>query len=167
MPEWIHPIDQHLRAAEGWLDLGLPEEARAELEQLPDSLHNQPVALMLWWRVHSAAGQWRNAVEAADELVQRDPDNPFGWIHRSYALHELKETQQAWDLLSPALEKFADEELVPYNLACYACQLGQFSDAKELLGLAMKRGEAKEVRERALNDPDLKPIRAFIAALKK
>jgi len=167
MPEWTHPYGQHLRAAEGWLDLGLPEEARAELKQVPSGVRGEPVTLMLWWRVHSGLGEWRKAVEVADELVQRDPGNPFGWIHRSYALHEAKETQQAWDLLRPVLEKFNEEELIPYNLACYACQLGQISDARELLGMAVKRGDAKEIRERALNDPDLAPIRDFIATLRK
>jgi predicted Zn-dependent protease len=156
----------HLLAAEGWLELGLPDEALKELEQVSPVRREEPPALMLLWRIHSAAGRWRECVEVADELVQREPANIFGWIHRSYALHELKRTQEAADLLEPALVKFPDDELVTYNLACYACQLEKVNEAKALLILAFRRGDAKEIRKRALNDPDLAPMQDYIAGLK-
>lgn len=155
-----------LRAAEGWLELGLPCEALKELESIPVERRDQPLALMLLWRIHSMARRWRDCVEIADELVQRDPKNIFGWIHRSYALHELKRTQEASDLLEPALLQFPDDELVAYNLACYACQLGREREAKALLVLAFRRGDAKEIKQRALEDSDLAPMRDYIASLK-
>ena len=48
------------------------------------------------------------------------PDEPVGWIHRSYVLHEQKRTREAWDLLLPAAKKFPEDFTIPYNLACYA-----------------------------------------------
>jgi predicted Zn-dependent protease len=156
----------HLRAAEGWVELGLPEEALKELEVLPAARREQPLVLMLLWRIYSAAGRWRDCIEVADELVQRDSKNLLGWIHRSYALHELKRTQEASDLLEPALLQFPDEELVAYNLACYACQLGREREAKALLVLAFRRGDAKEIKQRALEDSDLATMRDYIARLK-
>jgi tetratricopeptide (TPR) repeat protein len=155
----------HLRAAEGWLELGLMDEALAEVEQISESTQHHPLALILLWRVYSQAGKWRKCVEVADELVQREPGNSFGWIHRSYALHELKRTQEAASLLEPAIGLFSDEELIPYNLACYACQLGKLSEAKAFLEVAFKRGKRAEIKERALEDADLFPLRDYIRDL--
>ena len=43
----LKPADQHhLRAAEGWLELSNPDEARAELEQIPDRWLNHPDVLL-------------------------------------------------------------------------------------------------------------------------
>jgi len=38
---------------------------------------------------------------------------------KQLALHELKRTQEAFDLLLPAADKFPAPWTIPYNLACY------------------------------------------------
>ena len=68
-----------------------------------------------------------------------------GRINRSFAPHELKRTQEACDQLHEGLYRFRDESLIWYNLACYACVLGD--KAIELGG--------DKVKLRALDDPDL------------
>ncbi len=60
------------------------------------------------------------------------PDEPPGWIHRSFGLHELGRTSEAEQLLLPAATKFPNEPIIPYNLACYACRLGNIEVAREL-----------------------------------
>ena len=37
-------------------------------------------------------------------MVKLDPRRFTGWIHRSFALHEMKRTQEAYDELKPALD---------------------------------------------------------------
>ncbi len=157
----------HLRAAEGWLELGLPVDAFAEIKEIPESRRQHPAVLTVLWRLHSHSQHWRKCVEIADELVQVEPKDPSGWIHRSYALHELKRTKEAADLLEPALVRFPNEELIPYNLACYACQLGKLNEAKALLVLAFRRGNAKEIKQRALEDSDLAPLREYLSKLEE
>ena len=154
-----------MRAAEGWLDLGLHEEARNEIVDLPARLAGHPHVLTLWWRIYAAIESWEEAFVAASKLVEVDPENPFGWIHRSYALHELKRTAEAAKLLTPALEKFPTEELVPYNLACYACQLGDLETARNMLKAAMTHGGRGDIKARALEDADLVPLRSYIAKM--
>jgi hypothetical protein len=61
-------------------------------------------------------------------------------------------------LLLPALKKFRDEWHVPYNLACYACQLGQIDMARRLLKRAFFVGDAKSVKLAALADPAFAPL---------
>ena len=78
-----------------------------------------PDVLELRWHVYAKEKRWDACIDLADAVVKSVPDNPQGWIHRSYALHELKRTQEAHDQLLPVADKFADEWIVPYNLACY------------------------------------------------
>jgi len=157
---------QHLRTAEGWLDLGLHADAMNEVELVTAAGRKEPVALILRWRIHAAAREWETCVTLGRLLVDMAPDEAFGWVHRSYALHELKQTREAADLLKPALDKFPDEDLIPYNLACYACQLGNLDEAEALLRTAMRRGDPKEIKERALNDTDLTPLKDRIPTLR-
>lgn len=110
------------------------------------------------FRVYSEAKHWELALVVAETLVELLPEDPHAWIHRSFALHELKRMKEAQELLLPALEKFKREPLIAYNLACYACQLGNQDRAKELLALAYERGDPKEIKLMALNDPDLGPL---------
>ncbi|HZO84674.1 MAG TPA: hypothetical protein VFC26_05645, partial [Verrucomicrobiae bacterium] len=46
---------------------------------------------------------------------------------------------------------------IPYNLACYACQLGRINDSRQWLKRALSVG-GKKIRSLALEDPDLQPL---------
>ena len=48
----------HLKAAEGWLDLGNHQEAAADLERITPAQSGHPDVLHLRWRVHATAKQW-------------------------------------------------------------------------------------------------------------
>ena len=149
----------HLTAAEGWLALGSFIEAHEELERITPRLRAHPDVLAVRWQVHAAANQWDACLDLATAITKLAPERPFGWIHRSYALHELKRTQAAWDNLLPVAEKFAGEYLIPFNLACYAAQLGNLSEAKAWLERAFQvSGNAAKVKLAALDDPDLQPL---------
>ena len=82
----------------------------------------------------------------------------FGWIHLSFALHELKRTQEAYDNLIGVLDAFPDEWLMRYNLACYACQLGNLDEADRWLAGAVLKGDRKRIKRMAKDDPDLAPL---------
>ena len=78
------------------------------------------------------------------------------WLSRSFALHELNRTREAFDLLLPVAEKFSQELVIPYNLACYCAQLGRFDQGREWFKKALAIDE-KSARAAAIFDPDLKP----------
>lgn len=159
----LEPPDNHfLDAATGWLMLGNAEEARREFEQLSPTARKHPDALDFEWRWLAHLKRWEEAVTVAQQLVDHCPKRADAWIHRSFALHELRRTREAFDLLLPALKKFPKETTIPYNLACYTCQLGDLPAARQWLerALALDKSPA-EKRERlraALEDPDLKPL---------
>jgi predicted Zn-dependent protease len=152
------PDSHHLNAAVGWIELGNAAEAKAELARIPASSRNHPDVLETEWRVHAAEKDWSAALDAARVLAKADPDNPSGWIHQSYSLHEMKRTQEALDLLLPVVEKFSSISTIPYNLACYASQLGDPKQARRWLDIAIKIRGKNDIKQMALTDPDLQPM---------
>jgi len=155
----LQPPDSfHLRAAQGWLGLGNSREARQELENIRPQMRTCPGVLKVEWEIYAAEKRWEAAVAIADNLIELQPDDALGWVHRSYALHELKRTQQARDNLLRVVDKFPSSATIRYNLACYECQLDNLSRAKFWLESAFRMGNRSQMKLAALEDPDLKPL---------
>ena len=155
----LEPPDSHyLNAAQGWLELGLPLEANAELEKISLRHIARPDVLELRWQIFAQAKKWSDCLTVAAAIIQLAPDEPMGLIHRSFALHELKRTAEARDNLMPAVDKFPKDVTMRYNLACYECQLGNLERAKLWLERAATMSNPKEIKSMALDDPDLKPL---------
>ena len=156
----LEPPDSHyLIAAYGWIELGNFREATAELEQIHAALRRHPEVLQARWMIHAGLKDWETCVEIARETIAAAADSPAGWINQSNALYYLKRTQEAYDRLVPATKLFPGDYMVPYNLACYACQLGRLEEAAELLKHAMSVAKGFNIRKMALSDPDLTPLR--------
>jgi tetratricopeptide (TPR) repeat protein len=153
------PHTHSLSAAEGWVGLGNLVEAAAELDQIPVEFQNLPSVLQVRWAINAAKGDWSAALSTARTLAQTAPGLSAGWLHQAYALRRLAGggLTAAWDALFPALEMFPGDLLIPYNLACYACQLGRLDEARALLERALKT-DRKAVKQIALADSDLKPL---------
>ncbi|MBU6399623.1 MAG: tetratricopeptide repeat protein [Verrucomicrobia bacterium] len=152
----------HLSAAVGWLELGNPREARAELEAIALERRGHPDVLEVRWQVEARSGQWERCRELAGVLVAQAPERPSTWVLQAYALRRAAGggLRPAWDALRPAAERFPQEAIIPYNLACYACQMGQPGEAWSWLKRALKLGDARQIKAMALEDPDLEPLRS-------
>ncbi len=154
------PTSHYLSAAVGWLGLGNPREARAELEQVSVGLQNHPDVLEVRWQVSAEEKRWYEGLQIARSLLHHAPERASGWLHQAYALRRIPEggLKQAWEALLPAHEKFPEEPLIPYNLSCYACQMDKLDTAREWLRRALALGGREEVKKIALADGDLKPL---------
>jgi len=153
-----HPDNHFLRAAEGWLELGCPMEAVRELDAIHAENQLNPDVLKLRWQIHARGGHWEAALAVAQTITTMTPRISFGWLHLAFSLHELKRTQEAYDTLKPVLERFHDNWLFRYNLACYSCQLGKIDEARHWLEHACALGNEQEVRKLASADKDLAPL---------
>jgi hypothetical protein len=71
--------------------------------------------------------------------------------------------QAARDPLIPAADKFPRNPIIPYNLACYECQMDRLKDAWNWIKLAISLGVSKEFKLMALDEPKLKPLWLAIA----
>jgi tetratricopeptide (TPR) repeat protein len=159
------PDIHHLSAAEGWLELGNAREAQAELDGISAAAQGCLEVLAVRWGILAQFKFWEQCVVVAERILELAPDEIFGWIHRSYALHELKRTQTARDRLLPAVPLFPKFETIPYNLACYECQLGNLAAARDWFRRAWKLHDRADLKARALEDSDLKPLWAEIKKL--
>ncbi len=155
----LEPPDTHyLSAAEGWLMLDAPYEARRELRRISPENRRHIEVMELRWRIYAAVHKWRACLSLAQFLLDQEPESPFGWVHRSFALHEMGRTEEAWQQLLPAARQFPRDFIIPYNLACYACQLGQLTEAWEWYKRAHQLAAPGVVSRMALEDKDLKPL---------
>jgi predicted Zn-dependent protease len=152
------PDSHHYNAACGWFELENHSEAFAELDRISNPAQNHPDILTLRWELFATQKRWADALEIGRALVQLSPERADSWIKQSYALHELKRTQEAWDTLHSISEHFPELSTIPYNLACYACQLDQMPVALNWLKRAMKAGGKDRIRKMAITDNDLKPL---------
>jgi tetratricopeptide (TPR) repeat protein len=158
MTELEAPDKFHLEAAQGWFELGDHVEANEELERISPENRVHPAVLEVRWQIYAKAKKWEAALDIASALIQLAPEHPFGWVHRSFTLHELKRTDEARDNLLRVVGKFPGDQTIRYNLACYECQLGRLEQAKNWLEKAFKMGDAGAIRLAALDDPDLEPL---------
>jgi predicted Zn-dependent protease len=155
----IGPPDIHfLRAAEGWLELGDHLEANEELKRISLQCRFHPQVLLVRWEIYARENHWEFAHTIAHGLVALAPEEAIGWINRSFALHQMRRTVEAWHALLPAVKKFPKNPTIAYNLACYACQLGSLDESRSWLTKAIELGDAAKIRQLAQGDPDLKPL---------
>jgi tetratricopeptide (TPR) repeat protein len=153
-------------AAQGWLGLGDVASANDELNKISPKLQNHPQVLLVRCEIATCAKQWDVALSLANTVIKTAPKERQGWIHRSFALHELKRTQEAYDQLLPAVKNFPKFWLIPYNLACYCAQLDRLPEAWDWFQKAVKLGGSEQVRTLALDDSDLQPLWRNIAKIK-
>jgi len=158
--EW--PDHHHVEAATGWLMLGNVVEARAEFEKLSTRSRQRPRVLGVEWSLLSREQRWAEAVVVAEAQLTVLPNHPEPWVHRSFALHELRRTREAFDLLRPAAGRFPQDSTIPYNLACYASQLGDLPGARRWFEIVLACGSSPAEKlqrlRAALQDDDLQPL---------
>jgi len=155
------PDTHHLMAAVGWLELGNHAEAGEEIARVSAANLTHPDVLEVRWVICAEGNSWDAAVEVADALVAVAPERSSGWVHRAYATRRARSggLEQAERLLLEALDKFPKESVIPYNLACYAAQLGHLDEAWDWFHKAIEvEGDVKTIKQRALGDADLKPL---------
>ena len=155
----------HLEAAEGWLELGNLLEANEELEQIAPRFRAHPDVLHVRCRVYAAAKKWDLAAEIAEAIAKLVPQDAFGFVQLAYALYELKRIKEAREVLLLIVDKFPDDCLIRYNLACYEGQLGNLVEARDWLLRAFASPGGLELRQSALSDPDLEPLWAEISGI--
>jgi tetratricopeptide (TPR) repeat protein len=145
--------------------LGDARSAVEEIGRISTARQLHPDVLAVRWDLCAREQNWEDAHTIAQLALDLEPDRPNPWIQRSFALHELKLTEEAYECLLPAAERFPEETTVAYNLACYCCQLGQPERAMEWFAQARATGDPDRLTAMALNDPDLAPLRSAIERL--
>jgi tetratricopeptide (TPR) repeat protein len=145
-----------LNACQGYLQLGMIEDAWNELNTVPPGFQDRPEVLQLRTWIHMRRKEWLPGFESAARLCGLAPHIPIPFIDAAYCLHELKRTSEAKQILMAGPPELAKFPLYHYNLACYEACLGNLDSARRYLKTAI--GLHPPYREEALQDPDLKPL---------
>jgi hypothetical protein len=157
----LEPPDIHfLNAAQGWLGLDCPGEARIELNAIAPEFQSQPEVLETRWALAIREQCWEEAREIAQLEIRAKPEDSSGWLHHAYAVRRASNGGliMAWGALLPAAEKFPKEPVIAFNLSCYACQLKQLETSRIWLKRAIEVGGREIILKMALADEDLKPL---------
>lgn len=151
--------EKHLAYAAGYFELELYAEARAEIALMPEEFQTLAPARVLLMEVAMAESKWDEVIALAPELVGHDATEERPWVAWAYALREKQLIAEAQEtLLAGARMIDKPTALVAYNLACYACLLGELAEARRLLAAAV--AQDKSWRAIAKDDPDLAALRA-------
>ena len=153
-----HVDVMHLEAAQGWLELDNHLEAKAELDQIGSQFSKHPDVLEVRWKIYAKAQRWEACLEIAEDLTDSAPRRPLGWLYLAASLSALKQPEEAYETLIDVAEDFPENAAIPYQLACYACEIGETTEALKWLQDAFDGGDVKELRALALKDPALQPL---------
>src|SRR5438105_2389543 len=124
-------LSRPLQAADGYLYLGLADEALAELESVPlKNLHDSPV-MRARIRVLLHLKRWSEAEELSQLGINFYPDENEFMVQRAFALHQMKKGGEAVRVLLTAPEWLRRTGILHYNLACYEAQLGDLTTARQ------------------------------------
>ena len=146
-------VTKTLRAASGWLDLGLADEALFELQSLPTQ--DQTSAKVLEIKVHAQmeCKSWNAASETARLLCVKEPLNAEFFLQAAFCLHETGDTLAARNWLLRGPKSLLGLPSFHYNMGCYLWVLGERRSARGHLRQAFQMDGALE--DFARNDRDL------------
>jgi hypothetical protein len=149
-------VRRTLQAASGWLELGLADEALAELETLPTDFRSQREVLELKLAAQMVIQAWNPASDTARLLCLKAADEPLFFLRAAFCLHETGDTLAACNWLLRGPKALFDMAIFHYNLACYLWTLGEANRARSHLKQAITMDES--FRAAARDDRDLAGI---------
>ncbi|MES2596102.1 MAG: hypothetical protein V4662_12235 [Verrucomicrobiota bacterium] len=159
MTEW----DRRILAAQGYVELGLHEEAQVELSALPLDIRERVDVIELTVLCHMHHQHWVEGLALAQKLCRMEPDQPGGFIHAAFCLHELGRTIEALDVLARGPAALRTKPVYYYNLGCYLARLGE--EEKALQHLKQSFEMDGDLRRDARHDPDLHCLRQKLETL--
>lgn len=152
--------ERALLAAQGYLDLDMPNDALAELDRLsPGDLDREDVLQMRLF-VLMRMRSWPAALEVCEKMRRLFPESSSGFIHGAFCLHELGRTAEAKKLLIGGPPILAKDPTFFYNLGCYDAVLGNLEEAVAAIRTSFEMDD--KFRDIAKYDPDLKSVNGFL-----
>jgi predicted Zn-dependent protease len=150
-------FEQKIRAAEGYAELGMYDDALAELDELHSDHQDHLETLRMRVEIILRKRDWKTALRFGLRACHLYPNVASGFIHAAFCLHELGRTEEAKQTLLDGPATLLDEPVYYYNLGCYDATLGNLNEAKAYLRASFRLDAS--FRDMAKSDPDLERIR--------
>jgi tetratricopeptide (TPR) repeat protein len=149
-------LQHYLNAAQGYFELGMTDEALAELGRVPEAERAHADVEQLRVYILMRARRWDEALAACTSLRESHPELSLGFIHGAFCLHELGRTAEAMQMLLAGPASLLREPVYFYNLGCYHAVLGNPEEAQNCLQMSFNMDD--KFREIARYDPDLEGV---------
>jgi tetratricopeptide (TPR) repeat protein len=154
---------RHLRAAEGYAELGMYLEAEGEIHQISPAFQMTARVLALRLCIYAGQEKWEVMQLVAKQLAESNPHDMQWTIWWAYAAGRTQSIHAARSILIDALQIHPDNPGVHYSLGCYESRLQHFNLAKRHLARAIQLDS--RLKRIALTDEDLEPLWAEIKRL--
>ena len=148
---------RHLSYARGYLELGLVEEAAAELERVPFTHEEATDVTALRLAVLHEQRAWPQLATLSEALVHRNPLDASSWVTWAYATRRAHTLAAAERILLKAEQHHPEEPTIQFNLGCYACLRGDLDAAQRRVDRAVSLDP--QFLHAAATDPDLEALR--------
>lgn len=142
-----------LRAADGYLTLGMADEALREIRDVPPSERGAPTVRLAHIRVLLHLHRWAAAEKLSRQSATLHPEEEEFTVQRAFALHRMEHGEAAVAVLHSAPDWIRRTGILHYNLACYEARLGDLAAARQCIDAAIEMNA--EMKKRARIDPDL------------
>ena len=149
----MRDLARHLRAAQGYIELGMFVEAADELESIAPEHRSHPVVLAFRYDIYCQLEKWTHAEVVARHLVKVSPEDSGYWVNWAYATRRCQSIEAAKQILLDAEKLYPQDAQIQFNLGCYACQMRDLVESKRRVAAAISLDE--KYRSMALDDPDL------------
>ena len=146
------------RAAEGYLELGMPRHALEMLARLGDPTGFDGHALYLWGEALRAMERYQEALVPLKQAAQLAPENAHVWFALGWCYKRTGQINLAIRSLERVLATQPAEALVHYNLACYWSLAGDKHRALECLSRALEIDP--DYRRLIDDEPDFNSLRS-------
>lgn len=151
-------VQRLLREAEGYLELGLPNQALERLQIIESAGTYKGQKQYLTGEALRALDRYQEAVGPLLEATDSNPSNIHVWIALGWCYKRMDRLELAIRALERAQEIAPGEAIVHYNLACYWSLAGKKQRALEYLSRAIKI--RPQYRDLIGDESDFDPIRS-------
>jgi tetratricopeptide (TPR) repeat protein len=149
-------LERPLMAADGFLFLGMPEQALEELAKIPSDYHQHSSVLRARIRILLHLRQWKRAEKLSRLGSRLYPDENEFMVQRAFSLHQQAKGPEAIEVIRSAPEWIRRTGILQYNLACYEAQLGDLGIARQCIRAAIEINSS--FKKNAKTDPDLQRL---------
>ncbi len=156
----MNPHDRSILAAQGYLELGMFRDVWKELNSLPADCLSRTDVMEIFVLSLMGEHRWEDALALARRLREQQPEEPGGFIHEAYCLHELGRTKEALDLLLDGPPSLQDRAVFFYNAGCYHARLGDITAALVMLERSFEMDAS--LKKSAKRDPDLVDVKKML-----
>lgn len=147
---------RRLRAAEGYIELGMYAPADAELEKIDPSCPAVSRVLARKLCTYAGMAKWELMAVVAKNLAQRNPNDGQWAIWWAYSVGRGQAIEAAKAILIRALQIHPNDPRLHYAICCYESRLRHFKTAKRHLARAIQLDSRLKLM--ALSDEDLEPL---------